>query len=225
MTEDHPIDVDLLRGEGPAQPRLDAQDVEEVRRRRQESNLHRLTVAGRRQGRAEQLHAGDGFDRASGALQFVRVGAREPVARRSGCGGLISPHPIELLGGAIRERFDQNLVDGRVHHGERAEADRERGHGGADEQRLARQAAARQLDVPTPVAGAAPESGGPQVLGRPVYNRVEERARRDLHDTAEPASASCLDRALVVGGHDRVAHRVAEVGRVEPQQQAKPAHR
>src|SRR5690606_18099727 len=80
-----------------------------------------------------------------------------------------------------------------------------------------------ELRIAAPVAGAAPRYRGPRPLAGAIAQRVDERMDADAENAEGAAPRTRPTCAVAVGLDDRASHLVAEVGRIEPDQEPEPA--
>ena len=202
---------------------LHAEQLEQVRRRHHHRNLGRVRsfASGERHELPQQTRGV--LDRASGLLQFRDVGSTQPAAAQIEVRAVIAPDEVQIVRIPVRHRLDEDLLDHRIHDGEKAEPHRQGADHGDRQSRLANQTTSGELRVAAPGAAAPPRNGGPRALAQSVAQRVDKRAHPDGGEPHDPAAMQRLAGAVAVRLHHGVPHVVAEIGRVQPLQQSEPA--
>ena len=215
--------ADFVRGNGAPEHRRRAEHVEEVRRRDRHRDLDRIVaLAGGEDPAQHGPEQRDVLDDATRCHQIGQVRPRQLAPLHVADRSVVAPHVVEVAGVAVRHRLDQRLADEGDRDGNHAQADRERGDGRRGKRAGAYQPADSHLGIAAPVAVPPPGCRRAQPLARSVPQRVHERPEPDAGQTWQAAAAQRVAGAVAIGLDQRLAHVVAEVGRIETLQQPEP---
>ncbi len=221
-----PVRARFVPREGAPERGRHPEQVEQGGRRHRHRDLHGRGVLAEGEDAAEERLETDGIlDHVRPLLQLDDVRSARRAALEVGDPSIVAPHVVQVLGVPVRHGIDEDLLHDREHDGEHPEADGQRGQGGGDEGGRTGQTTPHEFGVPAPIAGAPPRGRWPQPLAGPVAERVHERAQTHRAEPDAAAPGQGLPRPIAVRLDERVSHLVAEVRRVEAEQEAEPALR